>query len=154
MEQVAEKHKTLIGGLGKIYDLLIAMRYVSAGDVIRPPVHSQYLAFPQLQALGYEPEVLDLIQHLPALRSEVTWGFQEWGTELLPRSKAVTYFPNPGDPIFVDDLRWGDFHKHENPNETRLLHPWMLKLTDCGWSGYGTSLIYNTRDRIAPPPTK
>lgn len=150
MKQIAEKHKALIGGMSKIYDILIAMRYLSAGDVIRPPIDKQSLAFSQLQSLGYESEVLDLVQQLPALRSEVTWGFQEWGVELLPRSKAVTYFPNPSNPDFLDDLRWGDFYKTDDPNEIKWLYPWMLKLTDCGQSGYGTSLIYNTRDRTAP----
>jgi hypothetical protein len=150
MEQIAEKHKALTGGMSKIYDILIAMRYLSAGDVIRPPIDKQSLPFSQLQSLGYESEVLNLVQQLPALRSEVTWGFQDWGVELLPRSKAVTYFADPGDSDFVGDLRWGDYVKTDDPNEMKWLHSWMLKLTDCGWDFYGTMLIYNTQDRTTP----
>lgn len=150
MEQIMEKHKGLIAGMSKIYDTLIAMRYFSNGDVIRLPVNEQTLPFSQLQSLGYDSEVLDLIKVLPMLSSEIVWGFQDWGVELLPRSKAVTYFPNPGDPDFLNDLRWGDFYKMDDPNEMKWLHPWMLKLTDSGQYGYGTTLIYNTRDRTAP----
>lgn len=147
MEQIAHKHKALITGMSKIYDTLIAMQYISASDVIRPPIDKQSLPFAQLQSLGYESEVLALVQQLPVLRSEIVWGFQEWGVELLPRSKAVTYFSDPGDPEFLNDLRWGDFFKTDDPNEMKWLHPWMLKLTECGQYGYGTSMIYNTRDR-------
>ncbi|KAJ4361010.1 uncharacterized protein N0V89_001579 [Didymosphaeria variabile] len=147
MEQIAEKHKGLIGGMSKIYDILIAMRYLSASDVIRPPIDNQSLPFSQLRSLGYESEVLGLVQQLPALRSEVVWGFQEWGVELLPRSKVVTYFSHPDDPDFLNDLLWGDFYKTDDPNEMKWLHPWMLKLTECGQNGYGTSLIYNIRDQ-------
>jgi hypothetical protein len=150
MEQIAEKHKALIGGMSKIYDTLIAMRYLSTGDVIRPPIDEQSLPFSQLQSLGYESEVLDLVKMLPTLRSEIVWGFQDWGVELLPRSKAVTCFSHPDDSDFVNDLRWGDFYKTDDPTETKWLHPWMLKLTECGQYGYGTSLIYNVRDRTAP----
>jgi hypothetical protein len=36
MEQITPKHKTTIGGMAEIY-VLIAMRYLSADDMIRPP---------------------------------------------------------------------------------------------------------------------
>jgi hypothetical protein len=146
MEQVAAKHKSLIAGLTKLYDILIAMRYVSSSHVVRPPHSSDSIAISQLQALGLESEVIDLIKLLPALRSEVTWGYQNWGTELAPRSKAVTYFPNPDDPDFIDKLRWGDFFTTDDASE-RLLPPWMLRLTEGGQYGYGVHMIYNTRDR-------
>lgn len=70
-----------------------------------------------------------------------TW--QSQGTEIAPRSKAVNYFADHNFPDLFDDLRWGDFVKSEN--DTRLLPPWMLRLTFGG--RYGVHMIYNSRDQ-------
>jgi len=141
--QIAEKHKSLINGLTKLYDVLIAMRYISSSDVLRPPHSSQTVSVDMLQGLGLESEVINLVKLLPFTRPEVTWGYQEEGIELMPRSKAVAYSVGDTDPDFLADLRWGDFSKRDEG--TKLLHPWMLKLTYGG--DYGIHMIYNTRDR-------
>ena len=75
MEQIAAKHKLLITGLIKLYEILIVMRYISSSDVVRPPHSSDSIAISQLQALGFESEVIELIKLIPALRSEATWGY-------------------------------------------------------------------------------
>lgn len=83
---------------------------------------------------------------LPALHSDAAWGWQEQGTEILPRSKAVNYFVDEHDD-WAAYLRWGDFAMGE---AHKLLPPWMLKLTigDMYSSQYGTDLIFDTRDRM------
>lgn len=144
MDSIREKHHGLINGLTKLYDTFVTMQYISASDVMYPPHTDPEVAITRLQGLGFEKEVLDLVQILPGLRNEVTWGWQEEGIELIPRSKAVNYFISPDDAgdDLIDDLRRGDFSKFK---EAVVLHPWMLRLTD--GSDHGTHLIYNTRDR-------
>jgi hypothetical protein len=145
MDAIRQKHRTLITGLTKLYDTFIALHYVSASDVLRPPHTSPAIDVTRLQGLGFESEVIDLVQLLPALRNEVTWGYQAQGTQIVPRSKAVNYFVQPwrdvGDDL-MDQLRRGDFAVFD---EAKVLHPWMLRLTDGG--DYGVHLIYDTKER-------
>lgn len=145
MDAIAKKHAGLVAGLTKLFDILIAMRYISPVHVICPPHSAGSIATDTFHTLGFESEVIDLIKIIPALRSDVTWGWQQSGIELLPQSKAVTYFADCGDPDWIEDLRWGDnFH---SDNHT-LLPPWMLRLTSgYVYSGqYGVDLIYNSQD--------
>jgi len=81
------------------------------------------------------------------MRSEIVEGWQWFGVELTPRSKAVTYFADSGDTDFVEDLRWGERYHDE---DTKLLPPHMLRITSGDmYSGhYGTDLIYDTQDRM------
>jgi hypothetical protein len=86
IEDVAEKHSGLICHLTKLLDLFIAMRYVSPSDVIRPPHAPGIIASP----LGLEPDVLVLTTLIPWMRTQIVEGYQWFGVELIPRSKAVT----------------------------------------------------------------
>jgi hypothetical protein len=67
---------------------------------------------------------------------------------MIPQSKAVTYFADFEDSEFLGRKHWGEILWRDN--DTKLLPPWMLRLTEGnGYSGqYGTDLIYNTQDRI------
>lgn len=146
MDAIAKKKNApLISGLNKIYDTMTAMRYISPQDVAWPPHNAQAISNDTFQALGYEPESIELMRLMPALRTEAAWGWQKEGTEILPRSKVVNYFITR-DSDWIDYLRWGDHFMSENHT---LLPPWMLRLTIGGmYSGqYGMNLIYNTRER-------
>jgi hypothetical protein len=149
MDAIAVKHAGLVSRLTELYDIFIAMRYVFPGDVIRPPHSSRTIAIDTFRELDFEPEVIDLIKLIPALRSNVVWGWQWFGIELLPRSKAVTYLADCDDSDWINNLRWGDrVHREVD----KLLPTWMLRLTSGGvYSGqYGLDLIYDTRDRTFP----
>jgi hypothetical protein len=73
MDSIRDKHKGLIDGLTQIFDLWVKAQYVSTTDIVTPPHHN--IDIPRLQRLGYDPEVVDLIQELPALRNEAVWGY-------------------------------------------------------------------------------
>jgi hypothetical protein len=144
MEEIAEKHKWLINGMTKIYDILTAMHYISASDVIRPPHSSDIVDTHKLQRLGFETEVIDLIRLLPQLRHEITWGYQRQGTEIFPRSRAVTYLATDREDDcleWIEDLRFGEFFKSDN-NDTRMIPPWMMRLTNGNEFDYGPHLLY------------
>ena len=149
-----EKHRSLIGGLTKLYNLLCMMQYISPSHVISPPHNDSAIAVTLFNKLGFETEVIELMKHLPLLRSDVVWGWQEEGVELAPRSKAVTYFTS--DHELIEDLRWGDFAKWDEPNKTRQLPPYMLRLIKGNlWHGNGVDYLYDVRDRMsASVPTK
>jgi hypothetical protein len=146
MDTIAEKHASLISGLNKLYAILIAMRYISAHDVVQPPHSAEAISDSVFQPLGYEPETIKLMRLMPALSTEVAWGWDQAGTEILPRSKAVNYFVG-NDTDWIGYLRWGD---HSFSEDTKLLPPWMLRLTlGYMYSGQnGLDLIYNTRTRM------
>jgi hypothetical protein len=148
MESIAEKHASFISRLTKLLDLLVAMRYISSSDVIRPPHSHETIATLIFEKIGLSSEVVELIRLIPALRSDVVQGYQRSGVELIPRSKAVTYLADSDIPDFIEDLRWGErLHRDE---DTKLLPPWMLRLTSGDtYSGqYGTDLIYDMHDRM------
>jgi hypothetical protein len=148
MESIAEKHAGFISRLTKLLDLLVAMRYISSSDVIRPPHSYETIATSTFEKIGLSSEVVELIRLIPALRSDIVQGYQWSGVELIPRSKAVTYFADSDIPDFIEDLRWGErLHRDE---DTKLLPPWMLRLTSGDtYSGqYGTDLTYDTHDRM------
>jgi hypothetical protein len=149
MELIAEKHAGFISRLTKLLDLFIAMRYISPSDVIRPPHSSETIATSIFEKIGLNSEVIELIKLIPAMRSEIVDGYNWFGVELLPRSKAVTYFADSEIPDFMEDLRWGE--RLHRDAETKLLPPCILRLTSGSlYSGqYGTDLIYDTNDRMS-----
>jgi hypothetical protein len=143
MGDITIRHAALISGLSKLYDTLIAMRYIFADDIVHPPHTKEAIASDTLQTLGYEAETIELITQTPFLQGKIAWGWQKDGTEVLPRSKAVSYL-NDSESEWNDYLRWGD---HTMSPNHKLLPPWMLQLTiGQMYSGqYGTDLIYDTR---------
>ena len=145
MEDIAAKHAPLISSLHKLYNTLVAMRYISPSEVLNPPHSTETIPDDTLQPLGYEPETIQLIRLIPFLRGDVAWGFQDKGTEILPRSQAISYAIER-DTDWIEYLRWGD--EFMSPNH-RLLHPWMIRLTiGRMYPGqYGADLIYDTRTR-------
>jgi hypothetical protein len=144
MDAVAAKHASLISGLNKLYSILISMRYITTSDIVQPP-HAAEAISDDVQKLGYEPETIDLMRLMPALRTEVVWGWNQDGTELMPRSKAVNYFVDH-DTDWIEWLRYGDSRFSD---DTKLLPPWMLRLTigDMYSGQNGVDLIYDTRTR-------
>jgi hypothetical protein len=98
--------------------------------------------------MGFDPEVIELMKSMPAIRSQVVWGWQWFGTEMMPQSKAATYFAEFEDSEFLGRIHWGENLWRDSA--TKLLPPWMLRLTKGnGYSGHcGTDLIYNTQDRM------
>jgi hypothetical protein len=91
MDNIAQRHAELLLGLGKLYNTLIAMRYISPEDVIKPPHTTEIILDDTFQTLGYESGTVQLIRLMPFLRGEVAWGWQKNRTEILPRSQAVSY---------------------------------------------------------------
>lgn len=146
MDAIAEKHTGLISSLTKLFNLLISMRYISPSHVISPPHSLETIAAETFQKLGFEPEVIELTKFLPILRSDIVWGYQLQGIELLPASKAVSYFADCSNPSWIEDLRWGDY---VHSDSDQLLPPWMLRLTSGAFINgpRGVDLIYNSRDR-------
>lgn len=145
MDDISATHATLISSLSKLYDMLLAMRYLSPEEVLRPPHSSESISDDTFQPLGYEPEAIQLMRLIPHLRGHVAWGFQNDGTEILPRSQAISYAIER-DTDWIEYLRWGDDTMSSNH---KLLHPWMLRLSiGRMYPGqYGVDLIYDIRTR-------
>jgi hypothetical protein len=150
MKSVADENADLIAGLSRLYDILIAMRYIFPKDVLSPPHTTETVSDGIFRALGFEAETIELIRLMPFLRSEVAWGWRKDGTELLPRSKIVSYALDR-DSDWIGYLRWGD---HSMSSDHKLLPPWMLRLTigQMYTGQYGTDLIYDTRTRTCGFP--
>jgi hypothetical protein len=74
MGTIREKHKCLINGLTHLFTLFIKAHYIAPIDVLYPPHDSDV---GRLQRLGFEPEVIDLIQLLPAIRNEAVWSYND-----------------------------------------------------------------------------
>lgn len=145
MSTTADKHAPEISGLNKLYDTLTAMRHVCPND-IKPPHSPEAISDEPLQSLAFEPEAVELIRLLSFLLEDVAWGQQKNGTEILPRSKAVSYLTDRSTN-WVDSLRWGDLTMSSGH---KLLPPWMLRLTigQMYPGQYGTDLIYDCRMRM------
>lgn len=144
MSLIAEKHDALLSCLQKIYDVLLEMRYISKDDIVQPPQTTNAILDDTLQGLGYESEVIELIKLMPALRGEIAWGYRNDGTELTPRSKAVSYLIDQNSE-WTEYLRWGD---HVMSPDHKILPAWMLRLTigNMEPSQYGTDLLYDIRE--------
>jgi hypothetical protein len=144
-DALRSKHSGLINGLGKLFDLLVKLRYLAATDVSHPP-HSPPVDVAGMNALGFDPEVVALAALLPQLRSSVVWGWQEEGTALMPRSKAVNYLvreDNGFDEVW-ERVRYGK-RAETSDGSHPLLPPTMLRLTEGGT--FGVHLLYDTADR-------
>jgi hypothetical protein len=154
MDAIARKHAGFITRMTKLLDLFVTMRYIAPTDVIRPPHSSDTIATTTFQNLGIDPEAIGLMRVMPAIHSQLVWRWQWFGIEMIPRSKAVTYFGEETDSEFIERMRWGE--RSWRDDDTELLPPWMLRLTEGnGYSGqYGTDLIYNTQDRTFAAHTR
>lgn len=146
---ISEKHKPLISGITTILDLLVQLHYVSPTDVLYSPhtMPNPIIDIVRMQRLGFDNEVIGLVQCLPWLRNEIVWGWQDEGVELIPRSKTVNYFVQPGGSVgdeLFDDLRWGDTKRGPN---FKILPSWILRLTTGGFNNYGVHILYNVQDR-------
>lgn len=142
---LSSRHRGLINGLASLYDTLIRMQYLEAGDVIRPPHPRELVDTARLQRLGLDPAVVQLAALLPALGNEVVWGYgTDQGTQIAPRSKAVNYFVQPpgaaGDRL-LDDLPLADTIGYDGAPR---LPPWFLRLSFGGSNG--VNLLYDVRD--------
>jgi hypothetical protein len=145
MDDIAQRHMIFLSGLDKLYDTLIAMRYIFPEDMVQPPHTTEAILNDTFQTLGYDTETVQLIRLMPFLRGDVAWGWQKNGTEILPRSKAVSHAIER-ESEWIDYLRWGD---HSMSPDHQLLPPSMLRLSigQMYPGQYGMDLIYNTTTR-------
>ncbi|KAF4151422.1 hypothetical protein CNMCM6069_003877 [Aspergillus lentulus] len=108
MDPIREKHKCLINGLTQLFTLFVKAHYIAPNDVLYPPNDTDV---GHLQRLRFEPEVIGLIQLLPAIRNEAVWGYNNGGIEMIPHAKLVNYLKqqetaNAND--MLETLRWVD----------------------------------------------
>ncbi len=57
-DALRSKHKGLIDGLGRLFDLLVTLRYLGATDVSHPPHVDAPADTAGMDALGFDPEVV------------------------------------------------------------------------------------------------
>ena len=145
LQEVAKRHADLINGLNAMYATLIEMRYLREDEVLYPPYGvsgKPAVAVQQLQAAGFVPEAIALMELLPYPSNEALeyWSDQEEGVPIAPDSGAMSYLEgHEWDNTIATSrqpLRGG---------ETGL-PAWAFKITFCG-RGWGTEYIYDTRDR-------
>ena len=82
LEEVAKRHADLITGLNNVYATLMEMRYLRPDEVVYPPYGvsgKPAVAVSQLQAAGFVPEALALMELLPYPSNEALerWSMQE-----------------------------------------------------------------------------
>jgi predicted transcriptional regulator len=146
MDTIREKHKCLINGLTHLFTLFVKAHYISSTDVLYPP---QDVDVGRFHRLGFEPEVIDLVQLLPVLRDEAIWGYNEEGVEMIPRAKLVNYLKQPeadvGDDM-LQRLRWVD---HRDKDRQGIFPPSILRLTFPAF--YGVNVLYDIHDRTLFP---
>ncbi|THZ72776.1 hypothetical protein D6C85_04489 [Aureobasidium pullulans] len=145
LQEVAKRHADLINGLNAMYATLIEMRYLREDEVLYPPYGvsgKPAVAVQQLQAAGFVPEAIALMELLPYPSNEALeyWSDQEEGVPIAPDSGAMSYLEgHEWDNTIATSrqpLRGG---------ETGL-PAWAFKITFCG-RGWGTEYIYDTRDQ-------
>jgi hypothetical protein len=142
MEAVREKHKCLINGLTRLFTLFIKAHYIAPTDVLFTPNDTDIGLF---QRLGFESQVIDLVQLLPAIRNEAVWSYNDEGIEMIPRAKLVNYLKqretaNAND--MLETLRWVD---HTDKDAQGLFPPSILRLTFPAF--YGVNVLYDAHDR-------
>ncbi|KAK9642597.1 hypothetical protein HCH54_008029 [Aspergillus fumigatus] len=142
MGTVREKHKCIINGFSHLFTLFIKAHYIAPTDVLYPP-HDADVG--RLQRLGFEPEVIDLVQLLPAIRNEAVWSYNDEGIEMIPRAKLVNYLKqsetsNAND--MLETLRWVD---HTDKDAQGLFPPSILRLTFPAF--YGVNVLYDVHDQ-------
>jgi hypothetical protein len=142
MDPIREKHKYLINGLTQLFTLFVKAHYIAPNDVLYPPNDTDV---GRLQRLGFEPEVIGLVQLLPAIRNEAVWSYNDEGIEMIPRAKLVNYLKqretaNAND--MLETLRWVD---HTDKDAQGLFPPSILRLTFPAF--YGVNVLYDAHDR-------
>ncbi|GFF94970.1 hypothetical protein IFM60648_10521, partial [Aspergillus lentulus] len=142
MDPIREKHKCLINGLTQLFTLFVKAHYIAPNDVLYPPNDTDV---GRLQRLGFEPEVIGLVQLLPAIRNEAVWGYNDGGIEMIPHAKLVNYLKqretaNAND--MLETLRWVD---HTGRDAQGLFPPSILRLTFPAF--YGVNVLYDAHDQ-------
>ncbi|KAH0351852.1 hypothetical protein KCU81_g2106, partial [Aureobasidium melanogenum] len=123
-------HEDLIFHLNLLYQTFAALHYISADDIISPPIPINLAA---AHEAGLSSEVIAHLQRLPQLKSEIY-------------SKAI--LPDGSQPVcYVDDnLDWARTPTYQDAPEISE-HAFVLSNPNI----YGTSLIYDTvSERLLP----
>ncbi|GIJ90568.1 hypothetical protein Asppvi_009525 [Aspergillus pseudoviridinutans] len=126
MDAVREKHKDLINGLTNLFTVFIKAHYITPTDVLHPPQDTDVGLF---QRLRFEPEVIDLVQLLPAIKSEAVWGYNNEGIEIIPHAKLVNYLKQSEAAMahdMLETLRWVDY---TDKDAQGIFPPSILRLT-------------------------
>jgi hypothetical protein len=147
MDTVREKHKCLINGLTRLFALFIKAHYIAPTDVLYPP---QDVDVGRLQRLGFDAEVIDLVQVLPAIKNEAVWGYNDEGIEMIPRAKLVNYLKQSEAAMahdMLETLRWAD---HTDKDAKGVFPPSIIRLTFPGF--YGVNVLYDVHDRTSFSP--
>ncbi|KAF4230413.1 hypothetical protein CNMCM6457_005989 [Aspergillus fumigatiaffinis] len=142
MDTVREKHKCLINGLTRLFALFIKAHYIAPTDVLYPP---QDVDVGRLQRLGFDAEVIDLVQVLPAIKNEAVWGYNDEGIEMIPRAKLVNYLKQSEAAMahdMLETLRWAD---HTDKDAKGVFPPSIIRLTFPGF--YGVNVLYDVHDQ-------
>ncbi|GAB7349910.1 hypothetical protein MBLNU459_g0599t1 [Dothideomycetes sp. NU459] len=142
--RVKADHAQLIDGFYALYALFIKLRYLQPHEVLYPP-HGQGsrpgLAMKELNRVGFNPEVMALLELLPYPSNEVLDKFshQEEGLPIAPDSSVVSYLEGQKKPRLK-------CARKPHPNGETCIPPWAFKIAT-GGAGFGTNYIYDTRDR-------
>ncbi|MCJ1251058.1 hypothetical protein MMC30_008289 [Trapelia coarctata] len=138
---IPQCHAALITGLTSLYDTLISLRYLQPTDVQKPPHTSPKpaVAASKLRSCGFEPEVIELMSHLPYLTGSAYDRTRHsiHPFELAPSAMPQSYLEDVDDEHFRHARDPFGLYKNDIP-------PWALRLT-VAWRG-GTNHIYDTRD--------
>ncbi|KAG9701149.1 hypothetical protein KCU95_g2568, partial [Aureobasidium melanogenum] len=116
-------HEDLIFHLNLLYQTFAALRYLSADDIISPPIPINLAA---AHETGLSSEVVALLQRLPQLKSDLY---------------SLAILPDGSQPVcYVDDhLDWTRTPTYQDAPEISG-HAFVLSNSNI----YGTSLIYDT----------
>lgn len=116
-------HEDLISHLNLLYQTFAALRYISADDILCPPIPIDLDA---AREAGLSSEVTALLQRLPQLKSELC---------------SLAILPDGSQPVYyVDDsLDWARTPTYQDESEISE-HAFVLSNSNI----YGTSLIYDT----------
>lgn len=116
-------HEDLIFHLNLLYQTFAALHYISADDILSPPIPINLAA---AHDAGLSSEAVALLQRLPQLKSEL------YSLPILPDgSQPVCYVD--------DDLEWARTPTYQDAPEISE-HAFVLSSPNI----YGTSLIYDT----------
>ncbi|KAG9739015.1 hypothetical protein KCU73_g9591, partial [Aureobasidium melanogenum] len=116
-------HEDLIFHLNLLYQTFAALHYISADDILSPPIPINLAA---AHEAGLSSEAVALLQRLPQLKSEL---------------HSLAILPDGSQPVcFVDDnLDWARTPTYQDAAEISE-HAFVLSNPNI----YGTSLIYDT----------
>ncbi|KAG9671493.1 hypothetical protein KCU99_g4772, partial [Aureobasidium melanogenum] len=123
-------HEDLIFHLNLLYRTFAALHYISADDILSPPIPINLAA---AHEAGLSSEAVALLQRLPQLKSELY---------------SLAILPDGSQPVcFVDDnLDWARTPTYQDAPEI-YEHAFVLSNPNI----YGTSLIYDTvSERLLP----